>query len=102
MDRVAFVLNVKPEKLDEYVAAHADVWPEMLEAMRDAGVRNYTIFLRGTEAFGYCEADDIDAAWSRLLDTDVNRRWQAAMAEYLEQPVDGDGAGPLREIFRMD
>ena len=33
--RVAFVLRVRPDRIDEYVAAHRNVWPEMLEALRD-------------------------------------------------------------------
>lgn len=38
--RVGFVLRVKPERLDEYVRLHAEVWPEMLEALNGAGIRN--------------------------------------------------------------
>ncbi len=42
---------MKPDRIDEYVAAH-DVWPEMLDAIKAAGIRNYTIFLAGTRVFG--------------------------------------------------
>jgi len=42
--RSGFVLRVKPDKLEEYVRAHQQVWPEMLEALKGAGIRNYTIF----------------------------------------------------------
>ena len=58
-ERTGFVLSVKPERIDDYVRAHADVWPEMLEALRGAGIRNYTIFRSGTQVFGYFEADDL-------------------------------------------
>ena len=37
--RGAFVLRVRPDKIDEYVAAHRAVWPDMLEALRDAGIQ---------------------------------------------------------------
>src|SRR5712692_8499513 len=42
--RTGFVLRVKPDRVDEYVRADREVWPEMLEALRAAGIRNYTIF----------------------------------------------------------
>jgi L-rhamnose mutarotase len=42
--RSAFVLHVRPERIDDYVQAHAEVWPEMLEALTAAGIRNYSIF----------------------------------------------------------
>ena len=61
-DQRAFVLRVRPEKIDEYIDAHRDVWPEMLDALRGAGIRNYTIFRSGNEVFGYFEADDLAAA----------------------------------------
>ena len=28
----AFVLRIKPDRIDEYVEAHRAVWPEMLDA----------------------------------------------------------------------
>ena len=53
--RSAFVLRVRPNRIDDYVAAHRDVWPEMLGALRGAGIRNYTIFrdaTSGDETYG--------------------------------------------------
>ena len=61
-ERRGFVLRVKPDRIDEYVEAHRHVWPEMLEALRAAGIRNYTIFRAGNEMFGYFESDDLEAA----------------------------------------
>ena len=60
--RVGFVLRVKPDRVDEYVAAHRQVWPELLDALRAAGIRNYTIFRAGNEMFGYFETDDLARA----------------------------------------
>ena len=64
--RTAFVLSVRPDKIDQYIQAHKEVWPEMLGALREAGIRNYTIFRHGNEMFGYFEADDLDAAANHL------------------------------------
>lgn len=102
MSRGAFVLNIKPDKVDEYVEAHAAVWPEMREAISEAGIRNYSIFLDGTRAFGYFEADDVMDALARLGETDVNTRWQEAMAGLLEARVESQGPGLLPEIFRLE
>ncbi len=91
MQRVAFRLRVKPDRLEEYVRIHAEVWPKLLQDMRDAGYRNYSIFADGPELFGYLECDDWDAAQVKLAASDANRRWQAWMTDYLETPVDPDG-----------
>ena len=105
MQRVAFRLRVKPERLAEYKQLHQEVSPELLEDMRSASIRNYSIFADGPELFGYLECDDWSVAAEALAHSDANRRWQALMSDYLATPVDPDASAPLRlleEVFRMD
>ena len=40
--RICFRSQVNPALLEAYAAAHAAVWPEMLEALRDTGVEFWT------------------------------------------------------------
>ena len=100
--RTGFVLRVRPDRIEEYVDAHRRVWPEMLSALRESGIRNYTIFRDGTTLFGYFEADDLAAAGSYLADQQIVARWQDAMAELLEERVRESGPPALEEIFRLD
>jgi L-rhamnose mutarotase len=100
--RSAFVLHVRPDRIDEYVEAHAKVWPEMLEALRTAGIRNYSIFRAGTSVFGYFESEDLAAAARYLAAQEVSARWQDAMAGLLEERVPDAGPPALPEIFRLD
>jgi L-rhamnose mutarotase len=100
--RSAFVLRVRPDRIDEYVAAHSSVWPEMLDALRGAGIRNYSIFRAGNEVFGYFEADDLAAAELFLSQQEVCTRWQDQMASLLEERVPDAGPPGLAEIFRLD
>ncbi len=101
-ERVAFVLTVKPDRVDEYVRAHAAVWPEMLAALKEAGYRNYTIFRDGNRMFGYVETDDAAASAAAMERSPVNARWQDAMAELLEERVPDAGPPALTEVFRLD
>ena len=100
--RSAFVLQVRPERIEKYVHAHRHVWPEMLDALRSAGIRNYTIFRHGNQMFGYFESDDLAAAARHLAEQEVSKRWQDALAELLEQRVPDSGPPPLEEVFRLD
>jgi len=102
IQRTAFVLRVRPDKIDEYVEAHRNVWPEMLAALRDAGIRNYTIFRNGNEVVGYFESDDLAAAAAYMEAQEVNARWQDTMAQLLEERVPDSGPPTLEEIFRLD
>jgi L-rhamnose mutarotase len=100
--RSAFVLRVRPDKVDAYVEAHRNIWPGMLDALRTAGISNYTIYRSGNDMFGYFEADDLEQAGEYLAQQEVNRRWQDAMADLLETRVPDAGPPALDEIFRMD
>ena len=105
MTRVCFQLQVKPERIAEYTQRHAAVWPDMLEALRDTGWGNYSLFLRADGLLiGYLETDDLAAAQAGMDATEVNARWQAEMGEFfvdLDVPPD-QGFLQLTEVFNLD
>jgi L-rhamnose mutarotase len=106
MPRVCFQLQVKPERMAEYRARHADVWPEMRDALATIGWRNYSLFLSDTGmVIGYLECDDFVAARRAMVETEVNARWQAEMDEFfqgLEGRRPDEGLLQLDEIFHLD
>lgn len=63
-ERVCFLLQIRPELLDEYLTVHEHVWPEMLAALSRTGWRNYSLFVRRPDGLvvGYLETDDFAAA----------------------------------------
>lgn len=83
MARHCLVGRVRPDRLAEYRRRHAEVWPELLRALRDAGWRNYSLFL-GDDGLlvGYVEADDLAAAQRAVAATESNQRWQREMSEF--------------------
>jgi L-rhamnose mutarotase len=98
MERVCWTMRVRPERVEEYKAAHRAVWPEMLAALRETGWSNYSLFLTGDGLLiGYLETDDFEAALAAMEATDVNARWQAAMAEFLIPPM-----RRIEEVFHLD
>ena len=85
MPRVCFTLQVRPDRLAEYRARHAAVWPEMLRALRDTGWHDYQLFLRDDGLLvGTLVTDDLAAAQAAMGATAVNARWQADMAPFFE------------------
>lgn len=104
--RVAFLLKVKQDKLEEYKRRHREVWSEMLDALRETGWHNYSLFLRQDGMlFGYLETPDFEKARSEMAAIDVNARWQAEMAPFFEQLGDqrpDEGMVLLEEVFHLD
>jgi L-rhamnose mutarotase len=105
MHRVCFQLQVRPERIEEYVSRHAAVWPDMLQALKETGWHNYSLFLREDGLLiGYLETPDLAAAQEGMAATEVNARWQAQMGEFF---VDLDGAPDagflqLTEVFNLE
>ncbi|MFV0632640.1 L-rhamnose mutarotase, partial [Demequina sp.] len=90
MPRICFTLQVDPTRLDEYVEAHRAVWPEMLEAIRDAGRRDYSLFLSPSGLLvGVYETDDDAASAAALAADPRTARWEATMAPFFVS-LDGD------------
>ena len=66
VERVCFLLRVRPDRLDEYRARHRAVWPEMLDALRATGWGNYSLFLADDGLLvGYLETEDFDGRGRR-------------------------------------
>jgi L-rhamnose mutarotase len=105
MQRICFVLQVKPERLEEYKKRHRQVWPEMQTALRETGWGNYSLFLRNDGLLvGYLETEDFERARAGMARRDVNERWQREMGDFFAQP-DGDlpdrAMRPLEEVFHL-
>ena len=98
VERLCFILRVRQDRLDEYKEAHRSVWPDMLEALSATGWTNYSLFLDDDGLLvGYFETEDFEAALAGMEATDVNTRWQAAMAEYLVPPM-----RRIDEVFHLE
>ena len=57
MEKYAWKANIKEGCLEEYIKRHDQIWPEMKDLLKKAGIKNYTIWNTGTELFGYYECE---------------------------------------------
>jgi L-rhamnose mutarotase len=104
MERIGFTMRLLPGQEAEYRRRHAAVWPEMLDALRAAGARDYSIFINGDVLFAYLEVEDFAAFRASMAATPVNDRWQAEMASLID-PLTDPATGfhqRLEEIFHLD
>lgn len=102
---VCFRSSVQPGQIEEYRRRHAAVWPERLCALKDAGWRNYSLFLADDGLLiGYLECDKYDDARGRMALTRVNDAWQAEMAALFAESdrAPDQGFVQLDEIFNLD
>ena len=106
MKRYTFTMKIKPELIAEYTKAHDEIWPDMAQAIRASGIRNYTISFRADGTlFAYLESDDPARSFEMLGKTEVNGRWQKAMDKFfVKRDTSAVGADieVIREVFHID
>ena len=88
MARYAWVLEVRPGYEKEYKRRHDEIWPEMLDALRSAGIRNYSIFRHGLTLFGYFVTDYLEKTHKYLAVSEKNRRWGEWMDPIMKVDID--------------
>ena len=104
MERVGFTMRTLPGQEAEYRRRHAAVWPEMFDALRAAGARDYSIYIHGTDVFAYLVVDDFAAFRTAMAASPVNARWQSEMAMLID-PLTDPATGfhqRLQEVFHLD
>jgi L-rhamnose mutarotase len=95
--------RLKPGAVERYEEYHQAVWPDVLAAIKRAGITKYLIFRDGLDLFHYIECDDYDRAIAELATDPVNIRWQAEMAPMMAVAHDysGQSSDRLPLIFEL-
>lgn len=79
MKRMGMVVGIIPDKIAIYRSLHEAVWPEVLEQLKLANIRNYSIFLLEPEnlLFGYWEyhGTNFDADMARIANDPTTLEW---------------------------
>lgn len=105
--RFGMVIQVRPEKLDEYKRLHADVWPGVLAMIRECNIRNYSIYHHDGYLFGYFEyhGEDFKADMARMSADPVTQEWWK-VCEPCQVPLparaEGEWWANMEEVFHVD
>ena len=105
--RVASVIGLPPENVEEYERLHAGVWPDVLARLTASNVHNYSIYRYGDLLFSYLEytGDDYEADMASVAADPATQRWWE-ICNTLQRPLDDRAEGEwwkeLPEVFHLD
>ena len=102
-ERIAFRMNLFPGQAAEYEKRHDEIFPDLAQALKDAGVSDYTIWLdpESNHLFGILTRTD-DHTMADLPDTEVMKRWWKHMADIMETHSDNVPVQvPLKRVFYL-
>lgn len=109
MKRLGATIGLKKECLEEYKRIHVKLWPEIEAAIKEAGIRNYSIYYADGQLFGYFEYhgpdEEFAARMKRLAAAPRMREWWD-VTEPLQVPrpdrAPGDWWTAMEEVFHLD
>ncbi|MCX8504964.1 MAG: L-rhamnose mutarotase [Alphaproteobacteria bacterium] len=104
MERYAFKMFLHAGHRDAYKKRHDEIWPELAQLLREAGIRNYSIFLdeETNILFGYLERS-VSHGMDRLPEHPVMRRWWDYMKDLMQTDATGAPiAIRVDEVFHLD
>lgn len=102
-DRIAFRMNLHPGQAAEYEKRHDQIFPELVTALKGAGISDYTIWLDPEDhhLFGILTRSD-DHTLALLPDTEIMQRWWAFMGDIMDSHADNAPVQvPLKQVFYL-
>lgn len=103
MQRFAFKMRIKPGFEEEYKRRHEQIWPELIQSLKEAGISDYTIFLDETTHTLFAVQKQQDKSSQDLGTTAIVQKWWAYMADIMDTHHDNSPVTiPLKEVFHLD
>ena len=105
--RYGMVLKVRPERIEEYKAYHAEVWPGVAKMIAECNITNYSIYLKDDFLFSYFEyvGDDFEADMAKMAADPVTQEWwdvMMPMQDPLPTRKEGEWWAEMEEVFHQD
>ena len=99
-------MKLKPNVVDEYKRRHDEIWPELVELIREQGISDYSIFLDEQSLTLYAVqkiSTKTSSSNEKLRENEIMKRWWAYMADLMEtNPDQSPITHPLKLVFHMD
>ena len=104
MERLAFKMHLNEGQKSEYIKRHNELWPELRQLLKDAGVSEYSIFLddETNTLFAFQKVSG-EGGSQDLGQTEIVKKWWAFMADIMKTNPDNSPVTiPLEEVFYME
>ena len=102
--RFGFKMKMLPGFREEYKKRHSEIWPELVQLLKNEGIGNYSIFLdeETNTLFAYQEQSGENSSQD-LGNTETVKKWWKHMADIMETNEDSSPVTiPLDQVFYME
>jgi L-rhamnose mutarotase len=104
MKRVAFKMYLNEGMKAEYIKRHDEIWPELVQLLRDNGVSDYSIFLdEETNVLFAVQKVSGEGGSQDLGKTEIVQKWWKMMSTIMKSNPDNSPVSvELEEVFYME
>ena len=97
-------MKLNPGRIEAYKERHRDIWPELKQLLKDAGISEYSIFYDKETHFLFGFQKQAGKKGSQELgQTEIVKKWWDHMADIMETNPDNSPVSiPLEEVFFME
>ena len=102
MIRRSFRMTLKEGKIEEYKKKHDEVWPEITDALINAGVTNYSIYYdeKDNTLIEYMELKD-NNTFDNLEDLGILKKWNIYMKDLLVTKSQEEATPVVNELVEV-
>jgi L-rhamnose mutarotase len=104
MKRVAFKMYLNEGMKAEYKKRHDEIWPELMQLLKDNGVSDYSIFLDEETNYLFAVQKVSGEGGSQDLgQTEIVQKWWKMMSTIMKSNSDNSPVSvELEEVFYME
>ena len=102
MQRIARHTRLKKGCTEEYKKIHREMWPGILDLVKKAGIKNYSIYISGQDLFSYLEVDDWDRAMEIIMKDSIGEKFQKHVAPLMDAHDPVSPWVQIEEVFHLD
>ncbi|MBN2596801.1 L-rhamnose mutarotase [Labilibaculum sp.] len=104
MKRLAFKMHLNEGQKEEYKKRHSELWPELKQLLKEAGINEYSIFIdEETNTLFAFQKLNSNGGSQDLGQTEVVKKWWKFMADIMKTNTDNSPVSiPLEEVFYLE
>ncbi|WP_319481497.1 L-rhamnose mutarotase [uncultured Draconibacterium sp.] len=104
MKRIAFKMYLNEGQKEEYKKRHHEIWPELKQLLKEAGVSEYSIFLdEETNTLFAFQKVSGDGGSQDFGQIEIVQKWWAFMKDIMETNEDNSPVSvTLEEVFYLE
>ncbi len=103
MEQIGFRMQLNDGQAEEYRRRHDEIWPELVELLKQAGISDYSIFLHeDTNSLFAVLRRTADHTMDKLPLDPIMQRWWAHMADIMASDANNEPVvEPLDRVFHL-